>query len=390
MIELPDSAFQAIAQLATGGMGVVYLGLEPASRTLGALKTMFRQHLRDPVRLERFRKEVRLHSRLGHPQIVACLEACPDAETPSLVLEYLRGRPLSDRLEEGPFPLWEVLELVESLAGALSHLHGQDVLHHDLKPSNVFACRTGRFVLLDMGVAAAAHASEASSRTFLYSAPEVNRQERCDPRADLYSLGLVLFECLTGVRALESTTLAGAIQEQCSASIPDPRDFSPAVPDSLAQLCKRLTAPDPEHRPGSAREILHEIRSVRDQFTGDGENAFTRVRQRGRILDLLARQEFDLALALLEKERLAHPRSPWGHWVLARTQSQRGRFGPSLEALGEAERLGLDRRLILEQRGFTQLQAGRYLDAYATLSELAQERPDDPCCRGLLRWLEEA
>jgi serine/threonine protein kinase len=293
-------------------------------------------------------------------------------------------------LERSPLSIGETTELVESLAGALGHLHTQNILHHDLKPSNIFCCQTGRIVLLDLGVAAAASHLDASSRTFLYSAPEVNRHEECDPRADLYSLGLVLFECLTGVRALEATSLPGAIHEQSQMAVPDPRDMAPLIPHSLATLCQDLTAATPSARPENAGVVLAHVQALRTKLAGEGENEFSRELVRGKILELTARQEFDLALALLKRYRETTPRSAWGPWIQARIQSQRGRYIQSLEALNEAQDLGLANSLVKEHEVLCYLQAGRNLEAYGRLRDLARDHPEDTFYRGLIEWLERA
>lgn len=383
-------SFLRLTRLAAGGMGVVYLGIHPEGRQLGAIKTMFRQHLGDTARVDRFRKECLLHARLRHPHVVACLEASAHDAEPSLVLEYLRGHPLSEALEAGPLPPWEAAELLESLASALDYLHARGVQHHDLKPSNVYATRSGRYLLLDMGVAAEENVTLASSRTFLYSAPEVNRAEANDPRADLYSLGLVLFECLTGVRALGASSLAGAIQEQASREVPDPRELVPALPEGLATLTRDLTRARAEARPASAHAVLERLRPVRLELAAAPAAPFARVQRQGRILAFAAHQEFEAALGLLDALEHDLPAHAWCAWQRARLQAARGRFVESLEHLRVARERGLDEAEALEHEGLCLLQAGRNLEAHGRFQALAAVRPDDPMAAGLVQWLETA
>ncbi len=251
---LPDC--EIYERIGVGGVADVFRGAWRGREA--ALKV-----LRDPSRpglRERFLREGRMLQRLSHPGLVQCFEVL-DGEQPVLVMELLRGESIEARLLSDPIPAEEGVGVASSVLRALGYLHENGVTHRDIKAGNVFICDDGRVVVMDLGLAGDRADPLTTTLgdvlgTLAYMAPEQIAGAETDPRCDLYSLGVTLYEALCGERPYLAQGLAAYLYAHRNAGASPLVERVPSIPVRLAVLVDRLMACDPTDRPSSAGVAL--------------------------------------------------------------------------------------------------------------------------------------
>jgi tetratricopeptide (TPR) repeat protein len=249
-----------------GGMGAVYKARDRTSGERVAVKLLSVIGAADR---QRFEREARLLSELRHPGIVRYVDHGVTASgEPYLVMEWLEGEDLSERLARARLSADETTALASRVAGALAVAHARGVVHRDIKPSNLFlpAGDINRVKLLDFGVARQTQKTRALTRTGAmigtpgYVAPEQARGEnQVDPRADVFALGCVLFECLTGRPAFEGEHVMAVLVKILFDEAPSARALQPDVPEALDLFVARMLAKSPQDRPLDGRAVAEEI-----------------------------------------------------------------------------------------------------------------------------------
>ncbi len=269
-------------EIGGGAMGVVYRASHIDTNRVVALKVMRPQLLEEPTTVARFRRESRIASRLGHPHVGGVVELVESDGRYAMALDYVDGEQLS-RIMTMPLPPERVTLLVSQLLKGLEHAHAMGLVHRDLKPDNVLVeWRNGRdhARIIDFGIAIAKFGSEDSIEriteaglvvgTPTYMAPEQARGEQVDHRADLYSLGMMMFEMLSGVPAFEGKAL-DVLTAKLKRDVPAIADRVPSliVDPLLERFCRKLVTRDREKRFTSARHAL----MVLEMITSDRASA---------------------------------------------------------------------------------------------------------------------
>jgi serine/threonine protein kinase/Tol biopolymer transport system component len=270
--------YEIVSPLGAGGMGEVYRARDTRLERIVAVKILPAHLCSDPTLRQRFDQEAKSISSLNHPHICALYDVGHQDGTDFLVMEYLEGDTLAKVLEKGPLPLAQVLKYGVEIADALDKAHRQGIIHRDLKPGNIMITRSGA-KLLDFGLAKAAvplttgaTLSAAVTRTtpvtqpgtivgtFQYMSPEQIEGKELDGRSDIFSLGAVLYELLTGQRAFQGKSqlsVASAILEKEPAPI---STIKPLTPPALDHAIRRCLAKDPDERWQTARDLALELK----------------------------------------------------------------------------------------------------------------------------------
>jgi eukaryotic-like serine/threonine-protein kinase len=247
--------------LGRGGMAVVYLAQDEELARPVAVKVLADELVGDDAFRRRFVREARLAARLSHPNAVQVYDAAQDGERPFIVMEYVDGETLAERLARGPLPPAEATRIALQLCSALEDAHRAGLVHRDLKPQNVLLRDDGTAKLADFGIARAAEESRVTQAgallgTAAYLAPEQATGAEATPASDLFSLGVVLYESLTGRLPHEIHSLADLGRAEPVVPV---RDLAPDVPVTIEDAVMRCLALTPEYRPASAAELAAEL-----------------------------------------------------------------------------------------------------------------------------------
>jgi hypothetical protein len=275
--------YEIVELLGAGGMGAVYRAHDSRLRRDVALKVISPSILR-PLSVERFEREARAAAALNHPNILAVYDVNIEGRIPYVVSELLVGESLRTRLDRGPLPHRKALEYGIQIAQALAAAHAKRIYHRDVKPGNVFLTSEGRVKLLDFGLAKMPAADEPDLSqqsttpdlsspgralgTAAYMSPEQVLGQEVDHRSDLFSLGSVLYEMLTGVRAFQRPAAVETMSAVLREDPPDLLEQNPALSPSAAAAVRRCLEKSPDERFQSARDLAFHLQQLAQSTTG--------------------------------------------------------------------------------------------------------------------------
>ncbi len=244
--------------IGTGGMATVWRASDEVLGRDVAVKVLTPQYAADPGFLARFEREARHAARLSHPRLVTVFDCGVDGETPFIVMELVAGRTLRQVLDEaGMLPTGEAVMIAAAVCEALEVAHAAGLVHRDITPANIVLAGGGEVKVLDFGIARAADPGDGTRTlavlgTAAYLSPEQASGRPAGPAADLYSLGCVLFEMLTGAPPFAADSAVGLAYRQVHDDPGRPSTRRPGLPGRLDQITARLLAKDPAGRPSSA------------------------------------------------------------------------------------------------------------------------------------------
>ena len=268
------------SKLGQGGMGIVYKCRDPETGRPAAVKVLPQQLAAAAVFLQRFKREVLTLRRLDHPNIVRIYDQGEADDSYYYAMEFVEGIGLETVLEEKEKvqPL-RAISIIRGCAEALEHSHAQGVVHRDIKPANIMLTPDGGIKLTDFGIAKVLDATRMTATqgvlgTVEYMSPEQSQGRHVDARSDLYSLGVVFYQCLTARTPITGSNPTEIIMKLRTHQIDSPDAWVPDLPKSLSSLVMRLLDKEPSKRVESARELLRELDRVQHQIesgiTGQG------------------------------------------------------------------------------------------------------------------------
>jgi tRNA A-37 threonylcarbamoyl transferase component Bud32 len=265
---LLNGRYRLDAQIGTGGMSTVYRAFDTVLERQVAIKLMHREIASDSDQLERFRREARAVAQLNHPHIVTVIDAGEDDNTPYIVFEYVEGETLKDRIRRhGRLPVSEAIAYAIEIARALGVAHANGIVHRDVKPQNVLVDEEGSAKVTDFGIARTLDQEglTADGRvlgTTDYVSPEQALGHPVTGQSDLYSLGIVLFEMLTGDVPFKGDNQVAVAMKHVREQLPDVQLRRPEVSSALAAVVDRATAKDLDRRYADDRELIADLEEV--------------------------------------------------------------------------------------------------------------------------------
>jgi eukaryotic-like serine/threonine-protein kinase len=264
-------AYRIVELLGRGGMGEVFLAWDDRLKRRVAIKRIRRDRDLQPSSRQRLLREARAVAGLSHPAVVQVFDLIEDASGDCLVLEYVEGRTLAAALADGPLEILRALRLAREIASGLAAAHAAGIVHRDLKPENVIVTPSGHAKVLDFGLARMrARATDevlltqqgVILGTYHTMSPEQAVGDEADGRSDLFSLGVVLYEMLTGRSPFRGSTAVETLRRVISEHPPRVDFIRPGIPPQIAALVERLLAKVPEDRPASAAEVEEELEAI--------------------------------------------------------------------------------------------------------------------------------
>lgn len=262
----PDKVgrYKIKAELGRGGMATVYRAHDPSFNREVAVKVLPPEMLHNLLTRSRFKRELKLIASLEHPAIVPVYDVGEDESQPFFVMRYMSGGSLTDMIKKGQFSLADAALIVERLAAALDYAHARKIIHRDIKPDNVLFDGSHNPYLSDFGVAKLTESAVSATGdevigTPAYISPEQARGEQVDRRADIYGLGAILYEMLTGDRPYNGETVIGIALQHVNDPIPDVRKIRPDLPPEVETIIKTALAKDKNQRYATALDLARAL-----------------------------------------------------------------------------------------------------------------------------------
>ena len=254
--------------IGAGGFGAVYQAYQPVVQREVAIKIILPARANQPDFIRRFETEAQLVARLEHLHIVPLYDYWRDPDGAYLVMRWLRGGSLADRLRQSIWPMSAILKLLDQVASALALAHRRGVIHRDIKPANILLDEDDNAYLTDFGIAKDIHRSveDRTEDGFFgspaYVSPEQILREAATPQSDTYSLGILIYELLTGRLPFDAPSDTTILRQHVSTTLPSLRDLRPDLPAGVDMILRRATAKFPHARYADPLRLAHEFRRV--------------------------------------------------------------------------------------------------------------------------------
>lgn len=264
--------YQVLEELGSGGMGKVYKVIDKEVNEKIAIKLLKPEISFDEGTIERFRNELKLARKISHPNVCRMYDLIKERGLYFITMEYVSGEDLKSTIERvGQLSVGKALAIAEQICKGLVEAHKLNVVHRDLKPHNIIIDRNGDARIMDFGIAQSLTTKGVTESGVMigtpeYMSPEQALGEASDQRSDIYSLGIILFELLTGTVPFKGDTAVGVALKQKTELPPDPKSLNPQIPDEVSQLILRCLEKDKEKRYQSAALLLEELTQIHRGF----------------------------------------------------------------------------------------------------------------------------
>ncbi len=259
--------YEIKSELGRGGMATVYRAYDPSFEREVAIKVLPRELLHDPQFHDRFRREIKTIAALEHPAIVPVYDVGEEDGVPYFVMRYMSGGSLTQWIEKGKFSVQDAARIIERLAGALAYAHKNGLVHRDLKPDNILFDSNGDPFISDFGVAKLSDSSTNMTGSGIigtpaYMSPEQAQGEKVDNRSDIYGLGVIIFQMLSGQQPYNATTPMGVAVKHITDPVPEILKANPALPREADMIIKTAMAKDKDQRYPSALDLARALNQI--------------------------------------------------------------------------------------------------------------------------------
>jgi serine/threonine-protein kinase len=268
---LLNGRYEIEHKIGEGGMATVYMGRDVRLNRRVAIKILHEHYAQDPDFLGRFQHEAQAAAVLAHPSVVSVYDVGQDGASHYIVMEHIEGENLKTLINrDAPLPVSQAVAIAEAVAYGLDSAHRSGMIHRDIKPQNILVTHEGHVRITDFGIAKSDFSTALTQTGFTfgtadYISPEQARGQIATPQSDIYSLGITLYEMLTGKLPFSGDNAVGVAMQHVSEEPPPLREINPHVPPQLEALIMQTLAKDPEQRPASAREFAQLLHQYRDQ-----------------------------------------------------------------------------------------------------------------------------
>jgi len=257
--------YRLLERIGGGGMAVVYRALDTVLNRHVAVKILRSQYVHDEEFIQRFRREARSAASLSHPNVVSVYDVGQDGDTHYIVMEYVEGKTLNELIRErAPLSPEEAVRIAVQICDALDHAHANGIIHRDIKPHNILISKGGWVKVTDFGIARAADASQLTHTGTVvgsvhYVSPEYAKGLPAGAQSDLYSLGIVLYQMLTGKLPFNGESPISVALKHVQESFEEPRKLNPAIPQSLENVVLKATRKNRNERYQTAAEMMEDL-----------------------------------------------------------------------------------------------------------------------------------
>lgn len=269
---LVNDRYTIIEQIGLGGMAVVYRARDEKLGRDVTFKVLREEHLSDNEFIKRFNVEARAAASLSHPNIVSVYDVGNDGDIYFIVMEYIDGCTLKDLINrKAPFSNQEVISISLQVASALEHAHANGIIHRDIKPQNILVSSSGKVKVTDFGIARAASSTTTSGEAMgsvQYFSPEQAKGGFVDAKSDIYSLGIMMFEMITGTLPFDGETPVALAMKHIKEPLPDILKLNPNASESLIKIINKATQKRPYARYQSASQLIADLKAALSDDSG--------------------------------------------------------------------------------------------------------------------------
>ncbi|MFC4320228.1 Stk1 family PASTA domain-containing Ser/Thr kinase [Litchfieldia salsa] len=260
--------YKILEVIGGGGMANVYLARDVILERDVAIKILRLDFSNDEELIKRFRREAHSATSLAHPNVVSIFDVGEENDIYYIVMEYVPGKTLKQYIQKyAPLDSKEALEIIQQLTSAIAHAHNNHIVHRDIKPQNILVDNDGTVKVTDFGIAVALSSTTITQTNSVlgsvhYLSPEQARGGMATNKSDIYSLGIVLFELLTGRVPFDGESAVSIALKHLQSETPSPKRWNPSIPQSVENIILKATAKDPFHRYGTVEEMEEDIRTA--------------------------------------------------------------------------------------------------------------------------------
>ncbi|MCL6617261.1 MAG: Stk1 family PASTA domain-containing Ser/Thr kinase, partial [Anoxybacillus ayderensis] len=265
-----NERYKIVSLLGGGGMANVYLARDMILDRDVAIKVLRFDFANDEQFIKRFRREAQAATSLNHENIVSIYDVGEDEGVYYIVMEYVRGSTLKQYIQQhAPLSVPKALDIMEQLTSAIAHAHANRIIHRDIKPQNILIDEHGKVKITDFGIAVALSSTTITQTNSVlgsvhYLSPEQARGGVATEKSDIYSLGIVMFELLTGRLPFSGESAVSIVLKHLQTETPSPKAWNPSIPQSVENVILKATAKDPFYRYQSVQEMNEDIRTALD------------------------------------------------------------------------------------------------------------------------------